>query len=72
MSRAAGFTVTAPGERERRHPAQGVALSNALTLACRASAAVTIYVRNPQGDVVHRVERDEAGVVTVPPVRKDG
>lgn len=65
MSARERYVVTCVGERERQHEHAGVALSNAITLASRATGAVTAYVRSPADAVVARVERDELGRIVI-------
>lgn len=59
------FLVTGPGTDGRSAPTWGSAISLAQTLASKRDAHVgTWYIRNPAGDVVLHVTRQEDGVVT--------
>lgn len=58
------YTVSGPGV-DRTYPDAGPALSAAITFATRATEECTFYVRNVNGDIYGRAERDEKGGIFV-------
>jgi hypothetical protein len=59
----AAHTVSGPGV-DRSYPESRVALSAAQTFGARMATAATLYVRDPVGAVLWRLERDERGTLT--------
>jgi hypothetical protein len=58
------FTLSGPGI-DKSYETAGVALSAGITAAERYGAEASFYVRDVDGTMVGRVERDEDGRVTI-------
>jgi hypothetical protein len=62
--RATRFTLSGPGI-DKSYETAGVGISAAITAAERYGAEATFYVRDLDGTMVGRVERDQDGRVTI-------
>lgn len=64
MARKPQYIVSGPGE-EKPVDSVNLGLSGATTFACRATKAVTFYVRDARGNTVGYADRDEDGIVLI-------
>lgn len=65
MPKKPAYTVPTADGGEAAYEDIGPALSRSITEACKANREITIYVRDPQGDVVGYSENDGKTVITV-------